>query len=91
MGLLDKIEELQKKPESYRKTVLAVLMVLIMSVIILVWLSTMNLSGGNAKQSVSASLKNEKISTEYAPLGILKDAATNIKNLFNKTINKFKK
>lgn len=44
MGILDKIENLQKKPESYRKKILYSSLFLIMSLIILIWLSGLNFS-----------------------------------------------
>ncbi|NOY35366.1 MAG: hypothetical protein GXP44_00335 [bacterium] len=91
MGLLDKIEELQKKPESYRKRVLVVLMALIMSAIILVWVSTLNLSGGKEGQPFPPPAENKKTAAEYAPFGILKDATANIKNLFNEAVGKLKR
>ena len=84
MGLLDKIEELQKKPESYRKKVLAVLLVLIMSAIVLVWLSTLNLSGGARNDSPPPVFRETKTGVEYAPFEMIKGATANIKNILNK-------
>lgn len=43
MRLLDKIEELQNKPESYRRKVLIAVMLVITPAILAVWIFTFNL------------------------------------------------
>jgi hypothetical protein len=44
MGFLDKIENLQKKPESYRQKVLIISMVVFMAIIVFFWFFTIDLS-----------------------------------------------
>ena len=68
MSLINKIENLQKKPESIRRRILFVSIIAIMFVIVVVWIFTLNLS-----------LKNgEKSETSYTPFkvfeGLVKDA-----------------
>jgi len=68
MWLIDKIESLQKKPESIRRRILFVSMVVIMFVIVAVWIF-----------SLSFSLKSkEKSETSFTPFkifgGLVKDA-----------------
>ncbi len=84
MTLLDKIEELQKKPENYRKKVLVVLMILIMSAVAAVWVSTVNLSVGEVGES------KKKSGVEYAPLNVLKEGVVNIKDVINEAASRFK-
>ncbi len=84
MSLLDKIGELQKKPEPYRKKVLAVLMVLIMSAVVFVWISTVNLSFGGTEAAA------KKSGLEYAPFKILKEGAAGVKETFNDAVSQLK-
>lgn len=44
MSLINKIENLQKKPEHYRYKILITSLIIIMSVIIFVWVSVISLS-----------------------------------------------
>ncbi len=89
MSLLDKIEKLQKKPESYRKKLLVMLMVVFMSTIVFIWFSTINFSPDASEEWAQKSGMN------YAPFSILKEAAKEsvlkIKSSFNDAINQFKK
>jgi len=52
MSLLEKIEKLQKSPESYRRKILAFLMIIIIPAILSVWFFTLNFSfvGSNKKK-----------------------------------------
>lgn len=43
MSLLDKIEELQKTPESYRRKILIAVMAIIMPVVLIIWFFTFDL------------------------------------------------
>lgn len=55
MSLLDKIEEIQSKPENYRKKILAVSLIITMTAISFVWITTFNFSSpkkGGEKASV---------------------------------------
>ncbi|MCX6731647.1 MAG: hypothetical protein NTX55_01525 [Candidatus Parcubacteria bacterium] len=65
---MNKIENLQKKPESIRRRILFVSVIAIMFVIVVVWIFTLNLS-------MKSSEKNE---TSYTPFkifgGLVKDA-----------------
>lgn len=71
MGLMDKIENLQKKPESYRKKVLFAALSVAMVLIVFVWVSTFNLS-------LSEKQKEEVVSSA-APLEVLKGDWGNLK------------
>ncbi len=88
MSLLDKIEELRNKPESYRKKILAVSMFAVMSVVVLVWLSTLRFSPGTEEE------REKKNGDSYSPLRVLgedaKAGAAKIKNSFYDAINQFK-
>ena len=65
---MNKIENLQKKPESIRRRILFVSVITVMFVIVVVWIFTLNLS-------LKSSEKNE---TSYTPFkvfgGLVKDA-----------------
>ncbi len=84
MSLLNKIEKIQNKPKSYRKKVLVILMVLFMSAVILAWVSTASIFAEPER------VNERKSGTEYVPFTVLKEGAANIKNIFNKTLEKIK-
>ncbi len=90
MGFLDKIENLQKKPEHYRRKVLAVSLVVIMSAVVFVWVFSLRttLSGSNENEA-----ERETIA-EYAPFRVLKDSvassASQIKNSYKGILERFK-
>lgn len=79
MGLIDKIENLQQKPESFRKKVLFASMVAIMVLIIAVWVSAFNLS-------LSEKQKEETVSS-VAPLEVLKGDWDNLRESVKSPIN----
>lgn len=79
MGLLDKIENLQKKPESYRKKVLFATLSVAMALIVFVWVSTFNLS-------LSEKQKEEVVSSA-APLEVLKGDWDNLRESIRSPIN----
>lgn len=68
MSLMNKIENLQKKPEAIRRRILAASMIAIMFVVVVVWIFSLNLSLEEEK-------KNE---TSFTPFkifgGLVKDA-----------------
>lgn len=68
---MDKIENLQQKPESYRKKVLFASLTIIMALIVVVWVSAFNLS-------LSEKQKEEVVSSA-APLEVLKGDWDNLK------------
>lgn len=67
MSLIDKIENLQKKPESIRRRILFFSITTIMFIIIAVWIFSFNLSSKNEK-------KEEAGSSPFGVIGgLLKD------------------
>ena len=75
MSFLDKIEDLQKKPEAHRRKVLTVLMIVIMSAVFVIWIYSFRISiGALDKQKEKSSVEN------YAPLEMIKDAFGDIKS-----------
>lgn len=89
MSLIDKVENLQKKPKPYRKKILAVSVLFFMSVVVFVWLTTLDFSLG---------AKEEEIKETYTPFQILgkdligvkdnlKSSVGEIKNLFGQIKN----
>jgi len=88
MVFFDKIENLQKKPEHYRKRVLAVSLVVIMSAVVFVWVFSL-------RATLSSSNKEEReVIAEYAPFKVLKDSVANsasqIKNSYKGILDRFK-
>jgi hypothetical protein len=89
MSLINKIENLQKKPEAIRRRVLAVSVAAIMFIIVVVWIFTLNLSKKNSEQ--------EQISSEFTPFGvfrsIIKDAYSisvgSVRDAFGQLKNQF--
>ncbi len=81
MSLMEVIEKIQKKPESSRKKILSVFLIVIMAIIISIWLLTLKFSlreiGG--KDNVKAAAK---------PFAIIKEEILNfygsVKNATNK-------
>jgi hypothetical protein len=70
MSLITKIENLQKKPESVRRRILFISMMIIMFAVIVIWISTFKIA-----------LKTEKdAQNNYAPLAVFKNL---IKDSFN--------
>jgi len=80
MPLMDKIENLQKKPESYKKKVLFFSLIIIMAVIISVWIFTL---------SLSSSEKNSQIISS-SPMQVLKEDFNNLKNTIKNSFNQIK-
>lgn len=89
MSLINKIENLQKKPEPYRKKVLTMSVLVFMCLIVFVWLTTLDFSLG---------AKAEEINEAYTPFQILgkeltgakdnlKSSVGEIKNLFSQIKN----
>lgn len=77
MSLMNKIEDLQRRPESVRRRVLFVSLAVIMFVVIAVWVSTL-------KVTLGASLNAEKAQSVYTPFGAIAD-------VFKDGIEMFKK
>ncbi len=68
MGILDFIEKLQKKPESSRRKILALTLLVIMAAIVIVWLTTFDLN-----------LKNQEVVKGVAgPFGFFKQDFSDI-------------
>lgn len=77
---MDKIENLQKKPESYRRKVLFFSLIIIMAVIISIWIFTLNLSPSE-----------EKIHTvSFSPIQVLGEDFNNLKNTIKNSFNQIK-
>ncbi|MBU3925656.1 hypothetical protein KJ763_00605 [Patescibacteria group bacterium] len=94
MSLIDKIENLQKKPEAYRKKVLFASLTVIMILIIAIWISTFNLSFSKKQK--------EEMTSSVAPLEVLKgdwddlketagSPIKDIKNIFNSIKDNYEK
>lgn len=85
MSLINKIENLQKKPESIRRRILFVSIIAIMFVIVVVWIFTLNLS---LKSS-------EKSETSYTPFkvfgGLVKDVYNVSFGSIKEAINQWKR
>ena len=91
MSLIEKIENLQKKPESIRRRILFASVIVLMFVIVIVWIFTLNLFSKN----------KEKAETNHTPfnvfgglikdvydvsLGSIKEAVEQLKNQFENGI-----
>ncbi len=63
MSLITKIENLQKKPETVRRRVLFMTLAIIMFTVIVIWVSTLNIS----------SKTEENKQTNYAPFDVFKN------------------
>ncbi len=81
MSLLDKIEELQNKPEPYRRKVLIAIMLVITPMILAVWIFTFNLpsAGGEA----------EKVEIQ-SPFAVVSESFTGIYGAFKSKLSDFK-
>ena len=77
MSFLNKIEDLQRKPEAVRRKVLFVSLAVIMFVVISIWVSTLKITLG-------ANLNAEKAQSVYTPFGAVAD-------VFKGGIDMFKK
>lgn len=79
MGVLDIIEKLQKKPESFRKKIAVLAAVAITAAVIFVWLAGLNF--------YSARAERERTDSGLAPFSILagnfKEAGGFIKEIFS--------
>lgn len=73
MSLLDKIEELQKRPESHRRKILIAIMVVIMPVILSIWFFTLDLP--------STQDDEKKVEVE-APIALVFDGFTETYSVF---------
>jgi len=88
MVFFEKIENLQKKPEHYRRRVLAVSLIAIMSAVVFVW-------GFSLRATLSSSNEEEqKVIAEYSPFKVLKESvassASQIKNSYEGIMERFK-
>ena len=63
MSFIDKIEEVQKKPEAIRKRILFITMAVAAFIVIFIWVSTL-------KFSLSA---KESMATDFTPFKIFRD------------------
>jgi hypothetical protein len=71
---LEFIEKLQKKPEAYRKKILAISLFLIMGVIVAVWLTIFNLD-----------FRSEELKKVSAPFNLIKEDLKDFYGLFKKS------
>lgn len=82
---MDKIENLQKKPESYRYKVLFAIMIVIMAIIIAVWISILRLSIES-----DAEKKEKTVTTPFdSVINMAQDTINESKSSFSE-FNKFK-
>lgn len=77
---MDKIENLQKKPESYRRKVLFFSLIVIMAAIISIWIFTLSLS----------SLEEKSQATGSSPVEVLGEDLDNLKNTIKNSFNQIK-
>ena len=85
MSLIDKIENVQKKPDYIKKRILFIAVALIMFVIIAVWVSTLNITVGVEES-------REEKGAFASPFTVIKDitiegldiGAEGVKNIFEK-------
>jgi len=73
MSLMDKIEELQKRPESYRRKILIAIMIVIMPVVLSIWFFTLDLP--------SAQNDEKKVEVQ-APIALVVDGFTETYSVF---------
>lgn len=81
MSLIDKVENLQKKPEPYRKKILAVSVLFFMSIVVFVWLTTLDFSLG---------AKAEEIKEAYTPFQILGKELAGVKDNLKSSVGEIK-
>lgn len=87
MSLMDKIENLQKKPEPARRKIMLVSMAVIFLLIIAVWVSTFRIS-------LNAENTDEQKSGDQSPFAVFKNLTKDTFNtsseIFKETLNKIK-
>ncbi|MEW5908052.1 MAG: hypothetical protein AB1643_02645 [Patescibacteria group bacterium] len=85
MSLIEKIEEVHKKPEAYRKKVLIVSMLISIVIIIFIWVTTLDFTLGKKKLSEGSG------ASEDSPFNVikreLKMTKENINSVFEITKN----
>ena len=81
MDIFAFIEKLQKKPESFRKKILAATLIVIMSVIVAVWLTSFSLRFSN---------KEEEIKKIDGPVDFLKEDISNFYGFIKENIKRIK-
>lgn len=74
MSLMDKIENIQKKPDYIKKRILFAVLAIIMFVIIAAWISTLNITMGVGES-------REKQDSFASPFAVIKDLARDIVKL----------
>lgn len=72
MGILEFIEKIQRKPEASRKKILLITVFSVMGVIVIVWLTTLNLHLGG----------REEIKKISEPFGVIKEDINNFYGFF---------
>ena len=89
MSLFNKIENLQKKPESYRKKILTASVFVFMGAIIFVWLTTFDFSlGAKEEQKKEAYTPFEILGKDFSGIkDSLQSSVGEIKGLFNQIKN----
>jgi hypothetical protein len=81
MSFFNKIENLQKKPESYRKKILTASVLIFMCAIVFVWLTTFDFSLG---------AKAEQIKEAYTPFQIIGNDLADVKDSLGASIGEIK-
>jgi uncharacterized membrane protein YozB (DUF420 family) len=88
MSLIDKVENLQKKPEPYRRKVLFAGVLAFMFLIVFVWFTTFDFSFGNDMEIKEAYTPFQVIKNDLGSIKDgLKSSAGDIKKLFNQLKN----
>lgn len=74
MSLLNKIEEIQKKPESYKKGLLVLVLFVFMSGVVAAWIFTLDMPGGGGSAASGPAKK------DYSPVSVIVEDMRRIKD-----------
>ena len=95
MSLINKIEDLQKKPESIRRRILFMSVIAVMFLVVVVWIFTLNLSLKSSEKSETSftpfKVFGGLVKDAYnVSVGSIKDAADQMKKEFENNGNQRK-
>jgi len=95
MSLINKIEDLQKKPESIRRRILFMSVIAVMFLVVVVWIFTLNLSLKSSEKSETSftpfKVFGGLVKDAYnVSVGSIKDAADQMKKQFENNGNQRK-
>jgi preprotein translocase subunit SecF len=81
MSLMNKIENLQKKPEAIRRRILVVSIVAVMFLVVVIWIFSLNFSLGS----------DEKNETSFTPFKIVGGLVGDVYDAFDNLWSQFQK